>query len=401
MTVKICMPVYSYYPFDPRVRRAAEALIEKGCSVDVICLKGEGEDRISTYNGVNIYRVPLEHTRGGYARYLYNYVMFFVLSFFMLNSLDRKKHYSAVHVHSLPDFLVFIAYFQKRKGAKIVLDLHEAMPEIFAARFKKDMSSSLVRVPIILERRSHAFADHLITVNDTIKRLLIKRGVPGDKISVIMNSPDEKLRQDRDISKFISKHNLDEKFKLVFVGGINYERNLEVILKATAEVRTEIPNIYFIIFGHMYGHKGASYKEELKDLARGLGIEKNVHIGGKLDPEEVSSYLKLTDFGVVSYLLNPLTDVAVPNKVFEYIALDKPVIVCRLRALHSLFGDKALLYYKPEDHHDLAKQIIWLYKNMDNISEMKASASEVYELCKWNVMKERLYRIYTDLGGRA
>lgn len=397
MKIKICMPVYSYYPFDPRVRRAAEALIERDYSVDVICLQGEDEARISSFNGVNIYRVPLEHTRGGYGRYLYNYIMFFVLTFQMLNSLHRKKNYSAVHVHSLPDFLVFIAYFQKRKGIKIVLDLHEAMPEIFAARFKKDMKSPLVKIPILLERRSHAFAHHLITVNDTIKELLVKRGVPRDKISVIMNSPDEKLRQERDISDFIKRYRLDDKFKLVFVGGINYERNLEVILHAIDNVRSEIPEIFFIIFGHMYGHKGASYKGELKDLIRKLGMEDNVYIGGKLEPEEVSSYLKLTDFGVVSYLKNPLTDVAVPNKVFEYIALDKPVIACKLQALHSLFGDEALLYYKPEDQQDLARQIIWLYKNMDNISDMKENATKVYEQCKWKVMKERLYKIYTDI----
>jgi glycosyltransferase involved in cell wall biosynthesis len=397
MSKKICMPVYSYYPFDPRVRRAAEALIEKGHSVDVICLKGEGEQGHSTFNGVGIYRLPLEHTRGGYARYLYNYVMFFVLSFLKLNSLHKREQYSAVHVHSLPDFLVFIAYLQKRKGIKVVLDLHEAMPEIFAARFKKDMDSSLVKVPIILERRSHAFADHIITVNDTIKELYIIRGVPEDKISVIMNSPDEKLRQETDTGQFRSKYNLDERFKLVFVGGINYERNLEVVLKAIAEVKSEIPNIFFIIFGHMYGHKGASYKEKLKALVKELGIEENVYIGGKLDPEEVSSYLRLTDFGVVSYLKNPLTDVAVPNKVFEYIAWDKPVIACRLKALETLFGKDSLLYYEPEDPHDLAEKIIFLYKDQDNIPKMIKNAKEVYERCKWNVMKERLNQIYSDL----
>jgi glycosyltransferase involved in cell wall biosynthesis len=372
-------------------------LVEKGYCVDVICLRGEDEEDSITFNGVKAYRLPLEHRRGGYIRYLYNYGMFFVLTFLILNSLDRKKKYSAIHVHSLPDFLVFIAYLQKRKGTKIVLDLHEAMPEIFAARFKKGMDSFLLRFPLFMERISHAFAHHLITVNDTIKKLLVRRGVPGKKITVIMNSPDEKLRQNKDTSEFISKLNLDDKFKLVFVGGINYERNLEVILKAIPEVRKEIPNFYFIIFGHMYGHKGVSYKDQLRSLAKELGVSDMVYIGGKLDPEEVSSYLELTDFGVVSYLRNPLTDVAVPNKVFEYIALDKPVIVCRLNALYSLFGDKALLYYKAEDHQDLARQIIWLYKNINDISEMKENAKEVYERCKWNVMKERLNRMYLNL----
>lgn len=393
----ICMPVYSYYPFDPRVRRAAEALVEKGYGVDVICLRGEGEDKFGTYNGVNAYRLPLEHRRGGYLRYIFNYGMFFILSFLILNSLNRKKHYNVVHVHSLPDFLVFITLFQKMKGAKIVLDLHEAMPEIFAARFKKNMGSALVRFPLFLEKVSHAYAHHIITVNETIKEIYMKRGVPESKISVIMNSPDEKLRHEMDLEEFKTKLNLRDKFVLVFVGGINYERNLEVILKAAARLKVQIPNFYFVLFGHMYGHKGAAYKKQLEELTKNLKLENNVYIGGKLDPEEVSSYLDLTDFGVVSYIRNPLTEIAVPNKVFEYIALNKPIIVCRLKALHSLMGDDAALYYEPGDDDDLAAKILELYSQRDKMSGMVAKASKVYEICKWKVMKERLYRMYEEL----
>ena len=126
----ICMPVYSFYPFDPRVRRAAEALMENGHSVDVICLMEEGDKKVDSFNGVGIYRVSLTHKRGGYLRYIYHYSMFFLQVFIILNSLDRKKKYDVIHVHSLPDFLVFVAKIQKLKGRKVILDLHEVMPEI-------------------------------------------------------------------------------------------------------------------------------------------------------------------------------------------------------------------------------------------------------------------------------
>ncbi len=393
----ICMPIYSYYPFDPRVRRAASALLENGYNVDVICLRGRDEKKFDVHNGVNIYRVALQHIRGGYLRYLYNYGMFFLLSFLMLNSLDRKKNYNVVHVHSLPDFLVFISLFQRRKEKKIVLDLHEAMPEIFAARFNKNMDSMLVKVPIFLEKISIAFASHIITVNNTIKELYINRGVPEKKITVIMNSPDEKLSSTKDLRDFKMKFNLDDKFVLVYVGGINYERNLEVILHAISKINHDIPNLFFIIFGHMYGQKGQSYKESLKNLVKQLGLEDSVYIGGKVNPEEVSSYLDLSDFGIVSYIRNPLTDVAVPNKIFEYIALNKPIIVVNFKALHSLMGDDAAIYYKPEDADDLAQRIKWLFNHKNDLMGMKQNAQKVYEECKWEVMKERLLRMYENL----
>lgn len=397
-TKSICMPVFSYYPFDPRVRRAAEALSDNGYAVDVICLRGEGEKKFGTYNEVNAYRLPLKHRRGGYLRYFYNYGMFFILAFLKLNFLDRKRRYDAVHVHSLPDFLVFIALFQRLKKTKIILDLHEAMPEIFAARFNKDMDSMLVKIPIFLERISIAFASHIITVNSTIKDIYMARGVPEKKISVIMNSPDERLNLKMDLKEFKVGLSLDEKFILVFVGGINYERNIEVILNAMAKLKPQIPNMFFILFGHMYGHKGESYKDQLRNLARQLGIENSVYIGGKLKAEEVSSYLDLSDFGVISYVRNPLTEVAVPNKVFEYIALNKTIIVCRLNALYSLLGDNAAIYYEPENDDDLAEKMLWIYKHRDNLKDTVENARKVYEKCKWKVMKARLLNMYKDLN---
>ena len=201
----ICMPVYSYYPFDPRVRRAAEALIERGHSVDVICLKGKRESRIDSFNGVNIYRLSLTHKRGGYLRYVYHYAMFFIQVFLTLNRLDFRRKYDVVHVHSLPDFLVFVAMVQKLKKKKIVLDLHEVMPEIFAARFNKDMDSAMVRFVCRLERISCSFAHRVITVNDVRREVLEGRSVPPEKVTVIMNTPDDRIFVKKNVDDFIRR----------------------------------------------------------------------------------------------------------------------------------------------------------------------------------------------------
>jgi glycosyltransferase involved in cell wall biosynthesis len=356
----ICMPVYSFYPFDPRVRRAAEALIERGHSVDVICLKEEGDKSADSFNGVGIYRVSLTHKRGGYLRYLYHYSMFFLQVFFTLNALDRKKKYDIIHVHSLPDFLVFVAKIQKFKGKKIVLDLHEVMPEIFAARFNKNMNSPLVKVVGTLERISCAFANSIITVNDARKAVLISRGIPKEKITVIMNAPDKKLFVKKDLLK------------------------------------DEIPNLFFILFGHTYG-QGEKYLNELKNLAKDLGISKEVYFGGQLAGEEVASFMELADFGVVSYLKNPMTELAMPNKVFEYSMADVPIISCKLKGIHALLGDDAAIYFEPENHMDLAKKIKWIHENPDKSKKYVEAAQKIYRLYNWENMKKRLMALYENL----
>ncbi|UCE73109.1 MAG: glycosyltransferase family 4 protein [Methanomassiliicoccales archaeon] len=393
----VCMPVYSFYPFDPRVRRAAEALLEKGYSVDIICLKEKGDKKVDSFNDVNIHRVSLTHKRGGYLRYFYHYTSLFLQVFMRLNSLDRKKKYDVVHVHSLPDFLVFIAVMQKLKKRKIILDLHEVMPEIYAARFNKKMDSFPVKIVCMLERISTRFADRVITVNDVRKEVIINRGVPKEKIVVIMNAPDENLSIKKDLEDFKAKLHLEHKFITVYVGGINYERNLEVVLKAMSIVKKDIPNIYFIIFGHTYGQAGLKYIEELKALAAGLGISENVYFGGQLAGEDVASYIELADFGIVSYVKNPMTELAMPNKVFEYIMADKPIISCRLKGLYKLLGEEATIYYQPENHDDLAKKIKWLYNNRNEVGKMVENARKIYVNNSWSVMKRRLHDMYKNL----
>lgn len=392
----ICMPVYSFYPFDPRVRRAAEALLEKGHSVDVICLKEEGDKKTDSFNGVGIHRVSLTHKRGGYLRYLYHYTMFFFQVFITLNMLDRKKKFDVIHVHSLPDFLVFVTLIQKLKGKKIILDLHEVMPEIFAARFNKKMNSFLVKLVCILEKISCGFAHYVITVNDVRMEVLVNRKVPKEKIIVIMNAPNQKLFVKKDLEDFKEKFNLDSKFVTVYVGGINYERNLEVILKAMAQIKNDIPNIFFIIFGHTYG-QGAKYVAELKRLAKDLGITENVYFGGQLPGEDVASYMELAEFGIVSYLKNPMTELAMPNKVFEYSMADVPIISCRLKGMYTLLGEDGARYYEAENHADLAKKIKWLYNNKDKSNKYVDVAREIYKKYNWEVMKNRLQKMYDDL----
>ena len=87
---KVCIVRQGYFPLDPRVRKEALALIEKGFQVDLICLTGprqEGQKRIDFDKGVNIYRIPVSRIRGGPVRYAIQYIAFFLLATIKLCSL--------------------------------------------------------------------------------------------------------------------------------------------------------------------------------------------------------------------------------------------------------------------------------------------------------------------------
>jgi Glycosyltransferase Family 4 len=115
----------SHYPADPRPRRAAEALAAQGANTDLICLRdGDGEPAHETYGNINVRRVRLKRHRGGRLGYVAQYAAFVLASFFYLGRRSLTRHYDLVHVHNMPDVLVFGATVPKLLGARVILDLH-------------------------------------------------------------------------------------------------------------------------------------------------------------------------------------------------------------------------------------------------------------------------------------
>ena len=115
---RVAAVVYSSFPADPRPRRAAEILAKEGASVEVICLRETDEEPgHESFNGVEITRVPLKRRRGGALSYLFQYGWFVLLAGVILAGRACKRRYDLVHVHNMPDFLVFSALVPKLLGA--------------------------------------------------------------------------------------------------------------------------------------------------------------------------------------------------------------------------------------------------------------------------------------------
>ena len=121
---------------------------------------------------------------------LLEYLGFFVLAAWRLLTLHLRRRYGVVQVHNLPDFLVFVALIPKLMGARVILDIHDLMPEFFASKTESDMQSSLVRLLILQEQLSCRFAHQVITVTSEWRETLIRRGVPAVKVAVVMNVAD-------------------------------------------------------------------------------------------------------------------------------------------------------------------------------------------------------------------
>ena len=390
--MRACHVVYAEYPEDPRVRREIDSLRIAGHEVDVICLQGEGESLEESIHGVHVSRVPLQARRGSRGRYLFQYALFFALSTVRLMALHRRKNFDAVHVHSLPDFQVFCTLALKLSGVPVILDLHEALPEIVAARFHLESGSPLVRLARFVERASVFFADRVLTVNETVRDLVAGRLRFQREIVVIMNSPDLRVLLSGDTDGLKRQLGLKEGPTIVYVGGINAERDLATLLRAVSLLRgrTEIQVV-------IAGHGDPEYVESLKALASGLPISNRVIFLPRIPQEQVLSYLALASLGVICYQENPLTEIAIPTKAFEYAAAGKPLAIARLRALARLF-EGAAEFFRPGDVQDLALAIERLITNPAHSTRLVENARAVLSRCSWDIMESRLLSVYRQAG---
>ncbi|MFC1782211.1 glycosyltransferase, partial [Planctomycetota bacterium] len=189
--LRVCMVAYTFYEMDNRVKRYAEALARRGDEVDVFALRQPGQSRHDTINGVNVYRIQKRIINEKIKlSYLYRILRFLMGSAVFLAGKHWKNRYDVIHVHSIPDFEVFAAWLPRWMGAKIILDIHDIVPELYASKFNVSENSFFYKSLILLEKASIAFSHHVIIANDLWRQVLTCRSVDEDKCKVFLNYPD-------------------------------------------------------------------------------------------------------------------------------------------------------------------------------------------------------------------
>jgi len=330
--------------------------------------------------------LPVGATRGSQLRYAYQYATFFLLVAASLLAAHLIHRYQIVHVHSLPDFLILAALPSRALGARLVLDLHESMPEIYRARFPTRKTSFIDRLVLLAQRLSCALATRTITVNPTIASILESRGVSPARIAVVENSPAWSPQQIGVLREAIP----DVVPEVTIVGGLNPERDFPVVFRAAERLRDRGRIRWRII-----GPGEPLFVRGLRDQVRRLGIEGIVTIEDEVPAAMVPSLLARTTVGVVSYQRNPLTEIATPNKAYEYAVAGKAMVVADLAALRDLLGDTAR-YYRPGDDADLARNLAKLLEGPAERERLGRAARERVEAHRWDLMAERLIQVYWD-----
>ena len=379
--------LFSYYPSDPRPRRATEALAAQGVDIDLICLRDSDRDPAhETYGSIHVTRVKLKRQRGGRLAYIGQYAAFILLSLFYLGWKSLRRRYDLVHVHNMPDVLVFSAIVPKLLGAKVILDLHDPMPELMQTIFKLPEESFSVMILKRLERWSVRFADLVLTVNLACKKIYSSRSCQARKIQVVMNSPDDDVfpLQPVDACKVNSKNgNGSDPFVILYHGSLVHRNGFDLAVESLEKVRQTIPSVRL----HVCGERTDLF-EKVMESARQRGLDKSVDYLGIRNIKQIVDAIKDCDLGIIPNHRNVFTEINTPTRIFEYLALAKPVIAPKAKGIQDYFGEHELLFFELGDADDLARKILFAHSHPEEVAETVKRGQQVYISHTWK--RERL-----------
>ena len=389
---RVAMVVFSHYPADPRPRRAVEALLKEGMSVDLICLADDKAPRREVSDGLEILRLPITNRRGGRFAYAYQYSAFILISSIIHALRALTRGYDVVYVHNMPDVLVFSALIPKALGAKVILDQHDPMPELMMTIFKLDQNSSSVRLLSKLEKWSIACADRVVTVNIACKRIFGSRSCSPEKIGVVMNAPDAEIFPFREARSCASRKDPTQPFVMMYHGSLVERNGLDLAVDALARVRAAVPTAELRVYG-----PGTPFLERVMVEAGKQGLNDCVHYLGPKSLEELVREIEMCDVGIIPNQRNAFTDINTPTRIFEYLALGKPVIAPRTPGIEDYFGPDSLFFFESGAAEDLARKIHYVFSHRNQALETAERGQQVYLAHSWRQERQTLVNLVGEL----
>jgi len=388
---RVAMLMFSHYPSDPRPRRALDALVREGMKVDLICLRDEGSASHEIVEGIDVLRLPMRNLRGGKLAYVYQYAAFISIVSAVLAWRALTRGYDLVYVHNMPDILVLSALIPKALGAKVILDLHDPMPELMVTIFKLDSDSLSVRLLKRIEKWSIARANSVVTVNRTFKHLFSSRSCGLDKIEVVMNTPDSEIFPLRPPLLALAKQ-VGDKHVIMYHGSLVERNGLDLAVDALARVKQVIPGAELRIYGDK-----TPFLERVMDTANSRGLRGAVRYLGPKCLEDLVHEIEDCDVGVIPNHRNSFTQINTPTRIFEYLALGKPVIAPRTQGVQDYFTDDSMIFFEAGDAEDMAKSIEYAFYHPAQVTETVRRGQAVYRTHLWQKERARLIGVVAGL----
>ncbi len=365
--------------------RYVRTLAARGDTVNVIALRPAGAPWRIDEDGVTIYQIQRRSTteRAAWV-YLLKLLWFWFKSMLVISWLQLRRRYDVVHVHNVPDFLVFAAWLPKLMGAGLILDIHDMMPELYAGKFAAGGPSAAFGALAAIERLSCRFVDHVIASNDLWLDTLNKRSAPADKCTAFINYPDTTL-----FRPSVTRKSQSTPFVFLYPGSLNHHQGVDLAVSAFAAVRHQMPGAEL----HIYGRGPAL--PMLHELIRSLALDDAIRIKDFLPSVQIAKVMGDASVGVVPKRADGFGNEAFSTKILEFMACGVPVVVARTRVDEYYFSRDVLTFFEAGNVESLAAALLDVYRSPIDAKRKATAALTLARSMSWQT-KSPDYRSLVD-----
>lgn len=391
MKKQIYMIAYASYPSDARVRREAETMAAtEDFDVTVLSLKDKETAKSYELENVRVMELDVKKYVGhNEFNHMKSYLKFLLLAFFQCNRQFIARKIDIVHVHNMPNFLVLAGILPRLCGKKMILDIHDSTPETYFARYGGNANKLLFKLLCWEEAFCCGLANKVICVNHMQRDELVKRGIPSKKIAISMNVPDPKWFG---MGSVPPGNKSSKKKKMIYHGTIAKRLGIDLAIRAFARICPKDSEMEFHILGNGEGI------DECVALSGLLELDGHVHFSKKMLPlEYLFDILRDMDVGIVANRKNVATEQMLPVKMLEYIALNIPVVVPRLKAIQYYFTDDMVSYFEPDNIDSLFHAILNLFNDEHRRKSQAEKAKAFLDRYGWEKHKLELINLYRDI----
>lgn len=385
--VRVAMVAYAGYLTDARIKNYVDALLDAGAKVDVFALGKV----IGAYQEGRLFLrcLGFKYPGTNSFTYLCEQVRFMVRALWhlLVRSLDKPFH--IIHVHNMPNILALIGLPFKLAGTKIILDIHDTMPEAIATTLNVSLESTLIKLLVAEELISAAVSDKVIATNNMHKDVLVGHGIPPRKIVQILNVGNRKIFKPRIYRQ------PGQELWLGYHGTIAKRLGLLLIVEALSLIREECPGLRFLCVGGGYDLPSMKSIAAIKDITTIIEWRPFVEL------EKLPEVLSKVHVGIIGNLreTEKKNNYMLPGKALEYAAMEIPTIMPRLRILKSYFDETSAFFYEPDDPGDMAHAIRSLYQNRSLIETRIDGLRKFNQKYNWDIMAKRYLDMIDVLVG--
>ncbi len=403
----ICMVVDGSYPHDIRVRKEAEALVENGESVIVVCPARKNDSREEKVNGVYIHRIGNNYseTKKGIFDILESFSNINPFFYFGLKTVFKKYQIDFLHVHDLP--LAGTCYlFRKKVRRELILDLHENFPEALRTWFKWKKNpvirwkNAVFMNPKHWSKKERKYClkyDKIICVVEEMKeRLISKFQIEEDKMIVVRNC-EMKSFQNTFIENKTQSLFTKDIFSITYVGGFGPHRGLDTAIKGMPQVIKEIPHSKLFLVG-----KGNfDVESKLKRIVKENNVEEYVIFVGYRPFTEVSAIMSSSNLNIIPHNMDEQTNCGLPHKFFQIMMSKSLLLVSSCKPLKRIVEQyDAGLVFEADSSVDFAKEVIHAYHNYENLVHKTENAFDAVmnKGENWETESLKIIELYKDLS---